>query len=295
MVVDVAAVGVNFIETLVRAGAFADEVNPGPFVPGNEVGGGVSEVGPGMDPALVGQRVVTSTGGKGGYAERVAVAADGLVEIPHELETDKAVALFAHGRTALGLVRETHPAPGECVLVEAAGGGVGSLLVQLAKRAGATVIAAAGSARKLKLARSLGADAAVDYESPDWGEAVHREVGGDGVDVVFDSVGGVIGREAFSLLTGGGRFAVFGFASGSPTEASFGEILGRGVTVIGFGGGRLLRRPAYARELEAEAIREAAAGLLEPVIGQTFPLEQGAEAHAAVESRATLGKTLLIP
>ena len=204
VVVDVAAVGVNFIETLVRAGAFADEVNPGPFVPGNEVGGGVSEVGPGMDPALVGQRVVTSTGGKGGYAERVAVAADGLVEIPHELETDKAVALFAHGRTALGLVRETHPAPGECVLVEAAGGGVGSLLVQLAKRAGATVIAAAGSARKLKLARSLGADAAVDYESPDWGEAVRREVGGDGVDVVFDSVGGVIGRGAPSACSPAG-------------------------------------------------------------------------------------------
>ena len=101
VVVDVAAVGVNFIETLVRAGAFADEVNPEPFVPGNEVGGVVSEVGPGVDPALVGQRVVTSTGGKRGYAERVAVAADGLVEIPRELETDKAVALFAHGRTAL--------------------------------------------------------------------------------------------------------------------------------------------------------------------------------------------------
>ena len=295
VVVDVAAVGVNFIETTVRAGAFARAANQLPYVPGNEVGGVILEVGPSVDPALVGRRVVTGTGGRGGYAERAVAATDGLVEIPDGLDTETAVALFVHGRTALGLLRETRPEKGERVLVEAAGGGVGSLLVQLAKQAGATVVAAAGGERKLELARSLGADVAVDYGEPGWAEAVRREIGEDGLDVVFDSVGGDVGREAFDLLAGGGRFAVFGFASGAATEATFAEILGKGVTVMGYGGARPWPYPEYPRELEAEALREAAAGWLKPTIGQRFPLERAAEAHAAIESRATVGKTLLIP
>lgn len=295
VLVEVAAVGVNFIETAVRAGAFARTANLVPYVPGNEVGGVVVEVGSGVDPALVGRRFVTGTGGRGGYAERAVAAADGLVEIPDGLETETAVALFVHGRTAVGLIRETRPGKGERVLIEAAGGGVGSLLVQLAKRAGTTVVAAAGGERKLEHARSLGADVTVDYREPGWAEAVRREVGESGLEVVFDSVGGDVGREAFDLLAGGGRFAVFGFASGGATEATFAEILGKGVTVIGYGGGRPWPYPGYPHELEAEALREAAAGRLKPTVGQRFPLERAAEAHAAVEARATVGKTLLIP
>ncbi len=296
VVVDIGAIGVNFMETRRRAGAFAGPAGlKPPFVPGNEVGGVVAEVGPGVDATLVGRRVVTGTGGRGGYAKRVAVAAEGLVEIPDGMETETAVALFAHGRTALGLIRETRPTPGECVLVEAAGGGVGSLLVHLLKRAEATVVAVAGGERKLDLARSLGADATINYARPGWAETVRRQVGEGGLDIVFDSIGGDIGREAFDLLAGGGRFAVFGFASGAPTEASVAEVLGRGVTVIGFGGPRLLRRPGYARELETEALREASAGRLAPIVGHTFPLESAAKAHAAIEGRATVGKTLLVP
>ena len=295
VVVDVAAIGVNFVETLVRAGAFARAVDQTPYVPGNEVGGIIAEVGPGVDPALVGRRVVTGAGGRGGYAERAVAAAEGLVEIPDGLDTETAVALFVHGRTALGLLRETRPQKGERVLVEAAGGGVGSLLVQLAKRAGTTVVAVAGGKRKLELARSLEADVAVDYRDPGWAEVVRRKVGEDGLEVVFDSVGGDIGRKAFDLLAGGGRFAVFGLASGAATEATFAEILRKGVTVIGYGGARPWPYPEYPHELEAEALREAAAGRLKPTIGQRFPLERAAEAHVAVESRATVGKTLLIP
>ena len=295
VIVSVAAVGVNFVDTRLRAGAFAGSESPTPpFVPGNEVGGVVLEVGRGVDPALEGRRVVTATGGRGAYAERVAVAADGLVEIPEELKIETAVALFAQGRTAVGLVRETCPAPGEHVLVEAAAGGVGSFLVQLAKEAGATVLAAARGERKLRLARRLGADVTVDYAQPGWAERLRREIGGDGIEVVFDSVGGDVGRQTFGLLAGGGRFAMFGSASGSPTEASTAEILRRGVTVIGFGGPRLLQRPEYARKLEYQALREGAAGRLVPVVGQRLPLERAAEAHAAVENRATLGKTLLV-
>ncbi len=295
VLVEVAAAGVNFIETTVRTGAFARAANQMPYVPGNEVGGVILEVGPGVDPALAGRRVVTGTGGRGGYAERAVAAADGLVEIPDGLDTETAVALFVHGRTAVGLIRETRPGKGERVLVEAAGGGVGSLLVQLAKRAGATVVATAGGERKLELARGLGADVNVDYRDPGWAEAVRREVGEDGLEVVFDSVGGDIGRKAFDLLAGGGRFAVFGFASGAATGATVGEILGKGVTVIGYGGARPWPYAGYPHEMEAEALREAAAGRLKATIGQRFPLERTAEAHAAVESRATVGKTLLIP
>ena len=295
VVVDVAAIGVNFIQTAVRAGAFPRAVNQTPYVPGNEVGGVVAEVGRGVDPALVGRRVVTGAGGRGGYAERAAVAADGLVEIPDGLDAETAVALFVHGRTALGLIRELRPQKGESVLVEAAGGGVGSLLVQLAKRAGATVVAVAGCKRKLELARSLGADVAVYYRDPGWAELVRREVGEDGLDVVFDSVGGEVGRKAFDLLAGGGRFAAFGLASGAPTGVTVSEILERGATVIGYGGARPWPYPEYPHELEAEALHEAAAGRLKPTIGQKFPLKRAVEAHAAVESRATVGKTLLIP
>jgi len=296
VVVDVAAAGVNFMDTRVRAGMFAGPGGPAPsFVPGNEVGGVVAEIGPGVDPSLEGRRVVTGTGGRGAYAERVAVSADGLVGIPEELDTETAVALFVQGRIAIGLVRETRPAPGEHVLIEAAAGGVGSLLVQLTKQYGTTVIAAASGERKLELARKLGADATVDYSQSGWAGKVRQETDDAGLDVIFDSVGGDTGRTAFGLLVGGGRFAMFGFASGSPTEVSTTEILRRGATVIGFGGPRLLRRPEYARELEYEALREAATGRLTPIIGQRMPLERAADAHRAVEARATVGKTLLIP
>lgn len=296
VLIEVAAAGVNFIETLVRSGAFA---RPGsaqlPYVPGNEVGGTVVAVGAGVDPTLVGRRVVSSTGGRGGYAERVAAPADNVVEVPETLAIDTATALFTHGRTAVGLLREAQLREGECVLVEAAGGGVGSLLVQLAKNAGATVVAAARGEHKLALAASLGADVTVDYSLPGWTDAVRREVGRDGLDVAFDSVGGEVGQEAFGLLRGGGRFLVFGFASGAATEASVGTILERGVTVIGYGGGRPWLYPGYAEELVAEALREAAVGRLRPVIGQRFPLAAAADAHAAIEARTTTGKTLLIP
>jgi NADPH2:quinone reductase len=170
--------------------------------------------------------------------------------------------------------------PGETVLVEAAAGGVGSLLVQLAAGAGARVIAAAGGQRKLALARELGAAVAVDYAEPDW------TAGLEGVDVVFDGVGGEIGCAAFELLRPGGRFCPFGMASGA-----FAEVPERdGVTLVRRG------RPAPADMLvhTRSTLVEAAAGRLRPVIGQTFPLERAAEAHAAIEARETIGKTLLI-
>jgi NADPH2:quinone reductase len=299
VVVAVAVAGVNFIETRVRAGQMPAPpgVEP-PFVLGNEIGGTVIRLGAGVSPDVLGQRVIASLNGTGGYADQVALAADALIPVPGDLGIEQAVALLAHGRTAVGLLREARIAAGDSVLIEAAGGGVGSLLVQLARQAGAgTIVAAAHGQRKLELARGLGADVAIDYEQPDWGARVREALGADGVDVLFESVGGAIGRAAFELLANGrGRCIVFGFSSGRGIDLTSTEILRRGLSVTGYGGRAL--RPgwaAHARELVEEALRLAADGRLVPTIGQTFPLERADEAHAAVESRATIGKTLLLP
>ncbi|MBB4688601.1 zinc-binding dehydrogenase [Amycolatopsis jiangsuensis] len=283
VLVEVAFANITFIETQFRAsggGPFAAEL---PMVPGNGVGGVISRAGAGVDPALVGRRVVTSTGGRGGYAQRVVVDSELVFPVPDALGLDVAVALLADGRTATGLVHATAVAPGERVLVEAAAGGVGGLLVQLAKTAGAEVVAAAGGQEKAAHARDLGADLAVDYTDPAWPEAAGP------VDVVFDGVGGRVGTAAFTLLRPGGRMAIHGLSSGSWAEVSEEDARARGITLI-----RSLGDAAAMRGFTEAALEAGAAGTLTPVIGQRFPLERAADAHAAIESRGTIGKTLLI-
>ncbi|RSM49608.1 NADPH:quinone reductase [Amycolatopsis balhimycina DSM 5908] len=281
VLVEVAFVNTTFVETQFRAGA------PGPFraslpvIPGNGVGGLISAVGAGVDPGLAGQRVVTSTGGSGGYAERVAVDAATVFEVPSALSLDAAVALLADGRTATGLVHAARVRPGDRVLVEAAAGGVGGLLVQLAKAAGATVIGAAGGPGKV--ARVLGSDAVVDYLAPDWTSSAGE------VDVVFDGVGGAIGTAASGLLRRGGRMAMYGLAGGAWADVSEEDAEARGISLV-----RSIGGPEEMRAFTESALAEAAAGRLVPVIGQRFPLEKAADAHAAIESRATVGKTLLV-
>ena len=288
--IDVEFANITFIETQLRAGnAPVRAMSPRlPVVLGNGVGGVVSSVGEGVDAGLVGRRVVSSTGGSGGYAEQVAVEAAALIEVPGELELADAVALLADGRTAIGLIRATDPQPGETVLVEAAAGGVGSLLIQLARHAGARVVAVAGGERKVALATELGADVAVDYTKLRWPDRV-RELAGQ-VDVVFDGVGGEIGAAAFGLLGRGGRVLAFGMASGTFSQLPEGEAAKRGITVLR--GAPI--SPEQMRELSQAALAQAAAGRLHPVIGQRFGLEQAADAHAAIGSRATVGKTLLV-
>ncbi|HVV19804.1 MAG TPA: zinc-binding dehydrogenase, partial [Pseudonocardiaceae bacterium] len=196
VLVRVGYANITFVETQVRAGRAPFPAPTPPYIPGNGVGG-VTESG---------RRVVTSTGGTGAYAEYVAVPADEPIDVPDGLDLADAVALLADGRTAAALAAAAQPLAGQRVLVLAAAGGVGSLLVQLAKRAGATVVAAAGSDVKLDRARTLGADVTVNYRVPGW----TREV-----DVVFDGVGGDIGRAAFESLRDGGRMFIHGLASGS--------------------------------------------------------------------------------
>ncbi|WP_129838962.1 zinc-binding dehydrogenase [Streptomyces sp. RFCAC02] len=293
VLVDVAVAGMTFVETQIRRGTDRWHERPRlPYVPGGLVAGRVSAVGERVDPAWLGRRVVAGTGETGGFAERAVAAVDDLFPVPDGLGLPEAVTLHGDGSTAQGLVEKAGIGPGDRVLVEAAAGGVGSLLVQLARAAGARVVGAARGSRKLAVVRELGADAVVDYSAPDWTEQVVRATGGFGPDVVFDGVGGRIGRAAFEVTARGGRFSVHGAASGEATVIDPAEARRRGVSVLGieqlfdFG-------PQVARWAEG-MMSLAAAGLVRPLIGQTFPLERAAEAHAAVENRTAVGKTLLL-
>jgi NADPH:quinone reductase len=280
---------ITFVETQMRAGkAPHPSMLPQlPVVPGNGVGGTVTSVGGGVDAELLGRRVVSTTGGSGGYAEQALVDAGDVVEVPKDLSLADAVALLADGRTALALMRLAKVQVGERVLVEAAAGGVGSLLVQLAGRAGATVVATVGGAAKVSVAKERGASIAVDYCETGWDERVRAQ---GPVDVVFDGVGGEIGRKAFDLLRDGGRFCMYGMASGSFTDIADDVATKRDVTVLR---GTAVS-PKDMRELTASALAQATAGRLRPLIGQTFPLAQAADAHAAIASRTAIGKTLLM-
>jgi NADPH2:quinone reductase len=288
VLIEVAAASVVFIETQVRAGNAPTPAHRPmlPVIPGNGVGGVIREIGPGVDPGVLGARVISTTGGHGGYAELVAVDAGDPIRVPDGMGIEVATALLADGRTAVGLTRAAKPAADEWVLVEAAGGGVGTLLVQLARAAGARVVGAASSPAKLRAAAAAGAEITVDYTAGDWPDRVREATGG--VDVVYDGVGGDIGRAALELVRDGGRFVVHGMASGSMTVPPA-EDAAR-LLVIGLGSVDL---PPH--ELSRLALAHAAAGRLRPTIGQTFPLEDATAAHTAIGRRATVGKTLLIP
>ncbi len=250
-----------------------------PAILGNGVGGTVTGTG---------RRVVASLNGTGGYAERAISPASRLIEVPDVLAVRDAVALLADGRTALALAGRADLQAGETVLIEAAGGGVGTLLVQIARNAGARVVALAGHPRKLALARDLGADLTADYRRDGWERQVRDAVGQ--VDVVFDGVGGDIGLAAFGLLGAGGRFCPFGMASGSFTPVTPEQARAWRVSVRAGTGGA---SPEELAALARTALAEAAAGRLRPVIGQEFGLAEAAAAHSVIEARETTGKTLL--
>jgi NADPH:quinone reductase len=289
VVIDVELASVTFVETQIRAGR---PPNPAmlpalPAILGNGVGGTVAAAGSGATPGLAGRRVVSGLTGTGGYAERAVATVERLIEVPDAMELRDAVALLADGRTAVAVMDSAQIAAGETVLVEAAAGGVGTLLVQLARNAGARVVALASQEHKLATARALGADLVIDYSAQDWPLRVRAAAGE--VDAVFDGVGGDIGLAAFGLLRAGGRFCPFGMASGSFTPVTEQLARERRITVVRSGPAS----PERLRTLTQAALDEAAAGRIRPVIGQEFGLSQASAAHAAIEARSTTGKTLL--
>jgi NADPH:quinone reductase len=292
VVVDVVVAPTLFVETQIRRGQAREwfPVEP-PYVPGAGVAGRVRSIGDGVDAGWVVRRVVADTRA-GGYAERVAVPANTLIAVPDGLGLREAAAVLHDGRTAMRLAAVAEIRPGEWVLVTAAGGGLGALLVQLAQAEGAHLIGAARGKQKLDLAVELGAEVVVDYSESGWTERVLDATGGAGVDVVFDGAGGEIGLAAFGVTAAGGRFSAHGAPSGGFTPIDRAEAERRGITLSGIEDVQL--SPEDGKRFAEQALAEAAAGRIRPVIGQTFPLERAADAHAAIEARDVIGKTLLL-
>jgi NADPH:quinone reductase len=295
--VAVAAAGVHLLDTALREGVRGPLPEPPvlPTIPGREVAGVVESLGEGVAALWLGKRVVAHLGfAPGGYAELAVTDVERVHEIPANLDFAQAVAMIGTGRTTMGILAFAELGPDSVAVIPAAAGGIGTLLVQYAKNAGATVIGLAGGPEKVARVEANGADLAVDYRDPAWPEKVRAHLGADTATVVFDGVGGDVAREAVALLGPGGRHLVFGWSaegikSGEPylVDGVSEQVLGP-VMLARVGG------PDPVRTLELRALTEAAEGRLVPAV-QRFPLAEAAAAHRALETRGTTGKVVLEP
>jgi NADPH2:quinone reductase len=291
--VRVEAVGVNFIDVYHRTGLYP---NPLPLVPGQEGAGVVEEVGPGVDGFREGDRVGWA-GIMGAYAQRAIVPAASAVRVPAGVDARAAAAVLLQGMTAHYLCTSTYPLKaGDTCLVHAAAGGVGLLLVQMAKQRGARVIGTVGSEDKAVLARDAGADEVVLYDQEDFVAAARRLTGGRGVQVVYDGVGKATVVRGLDALAPLGMMVSFGNASG-PVEPIDPLSLSRK-------GSLFLTRPTLGHYVAERSILErragdvlgaVAAGTLRVRVDRSYPLAEAAEAHRALQGRQTTGKLLLVP
>ncbi|MDT7805077.1 MAG: NADPH:quinone reductase [Actinomycetota bacterium] len=293
LLVDVAAAGVNYIDTYQRQGIYKMEL---PFVPGLEGAGTVAEVGPDVEGFAVGDRVAWQ-GSLGSYAARKLLPASVAVKVPEGVSLETAAATMLQGITAHYLVASTFEVkPGHDVLVHAAAGGVGLLLVQLAKARGARVFGTVSTEEKAKLAREAGADEVIRYDRDDFAKAVRDLTDGEGVDVVYDGVGKDTFDASLASLKVRGLLALFGAASGPvpPVDPQR----------LNSGGSLYLTRPTsvhYVRTREEldwrakELFDAVLAGDLTVRIGGTYPLADAQRAHEDLQGRRTTGKVLLIP
>jgi NADPH:quinone reductase-like Zn-dependent oxidoreductase len=270
VLIRVEAIAVPFYETQLRSGLLGAAGEPAIF--GHEAAGIVVEA---DDPALTGRRVVTMSFTGGAYAEFVAASQFTLV--PDTVSAEQAVAAAVPASVALALMNTADVKAGETVLVEAASGAIGGYLARLAGRKGARVITTAGKGK-----------ADIDHNDPDWRKHVP-----EGLDVVFESIGGPRAAEIAVKLAPRGRILAYGLLSGEFPVFSVADLAARGLTLIGFGG-----MAAYAKDVAAardEALDLVADGTLTPVIDRVYPLADAAAAHARVESREGVGKVLLVP
>jgi NADPH2:quinone reductase len=293
VLVDVAASGVNYIDTYQRSGLYPV---PLPLIPGLEGAGTVSAVGEGVTEYAVGDRVAWAAAPRS-YAERVVVEADRAVPVPDGVTDEAAAALLLQGMTAHYLSTSTYPVqPGDTVLVHAAAGGVGLLLTQLVKLLGGRVIGTVSTEEKAELARQAGADEVIRYDQVEFAPEVRRLTDGDGVAAVYDGVGRTTFDGSLASLRVRGTLALYGGSSG-PVPAFDPQRLNSG-------GSLFLTRPTLVHYTAAreELLHRAgdlfgwvAAGKLDVRIGGRYALADARQAHEDLQSRRTTGKLLLVP
>ena len=291
VLVEVGHAGVNFVDTYQRIGRHSV---PTPYIPGLEGSGVVATAGEGVTEFSVGDRVAWS-GTQGSYAERAVVPAERAVAVPEPVSLDDAAAVMLQGMTAHYLVHDTFPLQSSHrTLVHAGAGGVGRLLIQMAKRIGAEVFTTVGSEDKEEIARAAGADHVINYTTTSFRKAIEAIAGPRPLDVVYDGVGATTFDESLALIRRRGLMASFGSASGvvPPVEP----------LRLNQEGSLFLTRPSlgdYIADRE-ELVRRAAAvlgavaaGELDVLIDRRYPLAEAADAHRALEGRETVGKILI--
>jgi NADPH2:quinone reductase len=293
--VEVKAAGCNFFDILMVQGRY--QVRPPfPFIPGAELAGVVREVAPGVSGFAVGDRVLASIP-LGAFAERAVVPAKAAWKMPAGMSFEQGAALpIVYPTSYAALVFRAHLAPGENLLVHAAAGGVGLAAVQIGKALGARVLGTAGGPEKLEVARKAGSDVVIDYRDPGWVDAVKEATGGRGADVIYDSVGGEVTDQSLKCIAWNGRLLVIGFASGPIPEIKANRILLKNIAVVGLHwGAYALHEPQRIPETFEALFRLFSEGKIEPVVYKRYPLEELPQALAALGSRKTHGKVVVLP
>ncbi|WP_216900298.1 zinc-binding dehydrogenase [Nocardia alni] len=288
--VEVDLAGVAYGDVIVRSGRYP---LPLPWIPGLEVAGRVLAVGPGADETLIGKTVVGTTAGQaGGYAERAVTMGAYTFPIPDGLSPEVALTVFQAGALARGLLSAMGLRSSDTVLITAAAGRIGSLLVQQAKAVGATVIGAANT-DKCCAVGAFGADHVLDYTATGWSQQVRELTDGRGADLALDAVGGEIAEQTLATIADGGRIGFYGYASGAWPTVDMNAVARRGLTVSGPLGIVIRKSDAQQRDDSMQALAAAARGELTPRIHARFPLEQAAQAHRELEQRRSVGAVIL--
>lgn len=296
--VRVHAAAVNFPDALMIAGKY--QFRPEfPFSPGSEFSGTVSAVGDGVDAVKPGDKVVGSAS-HGAYAEEVIAEAAHLIVLPADIgdaELELAGSfLLTYGTSYHALKDRAQAQPGETLLVLGAGGGVGLAAVELGKRMGLRVIAAASSEDKREAARTRGADEVIDYTAEDFRDRIKALTGGRGVDIVYDPVGGDIAESALRSVGWRGRYLVIGFAAGGIPKFPANLLLLKGSALVGvFWGEFVKREPAENAANTQQLLAWLREGALQPLVSARYPLERASEALDALLGRRAIGKLLIVP
>lgn len=293
VVIDVAAAGVNYPDVLIVQGKYQTKP-PLPFVPGSEASGRIAAVGEGVEGLSVGDRVIAFTG-SGSFAEQVRVSARQVWPVPDAVDLEVAAGIsITYGTSYHALKDRARLQPGETLLVLGAGGGVGLTAVELGRKIGARVIAAASSADKLALAREQGAHEVIDYAQEDLRERIKQLTDGKGADVIYDPVGGAMNLIAVKSLAWGGRLLVIGFAGGDIPSIPANLLLLKSASAVGVLWGNSVRAdPVLQGANMRQILAWLAEGALRPAVDARFALPDAVAALQHLEARNAKGKVLL--